>query len=688
MHLRTILNTLFFAAALLPGTSLRAQEAPAKRLANIAGVAVEEYGKGVDERGRVFAPLEYEEAVAFLDDARDLTARIADGRAPQLASLLDEMRDAVARKVAPAALEAIHLRLIEVLGPDAALDYPEQPIDLAHGRAIYAARCASCHGETGGGDGFAAVGMDPPPPAFTDAEELADVTPALMYRIVSVGIQGTAMASFADLSPTDRWAVVTYVNTLRAPAREAQRGLALLTARCTHCAPGNVPEGHTFPWLAERHDQQLLAAIAAGDARLGMESQPPLAEPDARAILAALRMHPTVVPPAVRSPTVIAAAVMRLLDEAMDRARTGDLVAAGDLAFDAYVAFEPLEANVRTRDPGLVGSLERHFADLKGALKAGDLVATGRARARVAIGLPQVVAVAERPATGWGTFLESLLIIVREGFEAILIIGAVIAFLRRTGNAARVREIWYGAGAGLVASAVLAVVLRTVLASAPASREVIEGLTMLVAVVVLFSVSYWLLSKIESARWQRFIREKVGHAVTSRSAWALALVAFLAVFREGAETALFYQALLTRGPQVVPPVLAGIAVGAVVLVAIWVAVHRFGMRLPLRPFFATTGALLYYLAFVFTGKGLRELQEGNLLRITPIEHGPYVEFLGLYPSVETMVGQGTLVALALFALWRALVPPDVAELGVARGVAQGDARPQAPAPVAMEAEAD
>jgi high-affinity iron transporter len=356
----------------------------------------------------------------------------------------------------------------------------------------------------------------------------------------------------------------------------------------------------------------------------------------------------------VRTPAAVAADVMRLLDDALARARGGDASAAGDLAFDAYIAFEPIEANVRTRDPGLVGVLERHFADFKGAVRAGDIAAATTARARIDAGLPQVVALAARPATGWGAFFESLLIIIREGFEAILILGAVIAFLVKTGNQRRVREIWWGAGIGLAASAVLAVVLRTALANAPASREVIEGATMLLAVVVLFSVSYWLVSKVESARWQAFIREKVGTALSSGSTHALALVAFLAVFREGAETALFYQALLARGPQVVTPVLAGFLAGSVALVGVWVGINRFGLRLPLRAFFATTSAMLYALAFIFMGKGLRELQEGNALPITPLDGWPYLDVLGIYPSVETLVGQGVLVALALFALWRAL----------------------------------
>lgn len=660
MSLRTILNSLLALSLAAASSAAGAQDSPAKRLASIAGVAVEEYTKGVDDQGRIFAQLEYEEATTFLADARELTGRISDGRETTLAALLDTMRTAVADKVAPAKLIELHTRLVAVLGPDAALDYPRVAVSLEAGKRIYETRCASCHGATGNGDGFAAAGMVPAPPAFADHQLMADVTPALMYRIVSVGIQGTAMPAYSDLAPEERWAVVTYVNTLRADQAEAQRGLALLASRCTRCDDGATPEGHTLPWLAERHDQQVLAALASGDALLGMEAQPPLSDTDARAILAGLRAQPAIVASSARAPSAVATDVLRILDESIARARAGDLVAAGDLAFDSYVAFEPLESNVRTRDPGLVGIVERHFADFKGAVKANDVTAAATARARIAAALPQVVKFAETPATGWGAFLESLLIIVREGFEAILIIGAVVAFLIKTGNSNRLREIWVGVGAGLVASAGLAYVLHTMLVNAPASREVIEGVTMLIAVGVLFSVSYWLLSKVESKKWQAFIREQVGAAVTSGKTYALALVAFLAVFREGAETALFYQALLARGPQVHSEVFAGMAVGALVLAVIWVAFHKFGVRLPLRGFFATTSALLYYLAFVFMGKGLRELQEGNLLSITALEHGPYVEWMGIYPSVETLAGQGVLIALALFALWRSLMGPPAA----------------------------
>ena len=162
---------------------------------------------------------------------------------------------------------------------------------------------------------------------------------------------------------------------------------------------------------------------------------------------------------------------------------------------------------------------------------------------------------------------------------------------------------------------------------------------MLVAVAVLFSVSYWLISKVEAAKWQRFIKEKVTAALERGGGRALAMVAFLAVYREGAETALFYQALFNEGQGNGLPITVGILVGFAVLAVIFTLFYRFGVRIPLRPFFATTSVLLYYMAFVFAGKGVRELQEGNAVPITVLPGFPHVDTLGLYPTVETLLTQ-------------------------------------------------
>jgi high-affinity iron transporter len=183
---------------------------------------------------------------------------------------------------------------------------------------------------------------------------------------------------------------------------------------------------------------------------------------------------------------------------------------------------------------------------------------------------------------------------------------------------------------------------------------------MVVATVVLFYVSYWLLSKMEVVKWNQFVKGKVHDALTSGSALALAGAAFLAVYREGFETVLFYKALFVSGGTAggALPVLAGMAVGGAILVAVYVAIHRFGVRLPLKPFFGITSAFLYYMAFVFAGKGIAELQEGSLVTTTVLHWAPRVPAFGIYPTVESLAAQGLLIVLALVALtWTFVIEP-------------------------------
>jgi high-affinity iron transporter len=641
MYLRIILNGLLaVAAAGSRGSDGGTQEPPAKRLSSIVGVAVEEYGKAVDDKGRLTSAVELEEATSFLKDAQAVATRLTTPDARVTRLLLDSLLALAGERATPAQLRALHARFTSSLGAAGALDRPSRGIDLAEGKTLFLQHCAACHGPQGNADGAQSAQLKPRPAKLSDDELMHTATPALLYRVVSVGVQGTAMVGWSGtLTPDQRWAVVSYVNTLRARDSDRARGGVVLAATSS-------PEWRQFDWQAERSDADIDGILAARG----------MADADARAATAALRASPVVsAADSAASPADAGRTVVRTLDDALEAARTGDKSRAGDLAFDAYLAFEPLEGPARARDPNLVAAMERHFGDFKGAVKTADLQAAVDARAEIERGLPRVLELTETSASGWGAFFESLLIILREGFEAILVIGAVVAFLLKTENRHRLKDIWWGVGAGLAASAVMAVVLSTVLKAVPASREIIEGGTMLVAVVVLFSVSYWLLSKVEGIRWQRFIKARVNAALSGGGSLALALVAFLAVFREGAETALFYQVLLAR-PGSGVPVFGGLAVGLALLAVIFTLFYRFGVKIPLRPFFATTSALLYYMALVFTGKGIKELQEGNAISTTPVPGVPHLEFLGLYPTVETLAAQAVLVGLLLWALWKTLVP--------------------------------
>lgn len=244
-------------------------------------------------------------------------------------------------------------------------------------------------------------------------------------------------------------------------------------------------------------------------------------------------------------------------------------------------------------------------------------------------------------------FLNSLIIILREGFEAILIISALVAYLVKTGHGDKAKRIYLGAILALLASVITAVVLNTLFVVSGAAREGMEGITMLTATAVLFYVSYWLISKAEVGRWQRFIKGKVEASLSGKSVFALSSAAFLAVYREGAETILFYQALVSgSGEGGTAHITYGFIAGAFILFFIYFAIRYMSIKIPIGPFFGITSTLLYYLAFSFAGKGVLELQEAGWITATPVNFAT-IYFLGIYPSLEGLILQGLLLAAAV-----------------------------------------
>lgn len=247
----------------------------------------------------------------------------------------------------------------------------------------------------------------------------------------------------------------------------------------------------------------------------------------------------------------------------------------------------------------------------------------------------------------YAAFFNSFIIILREGFEAILVISALTAYLAKTGHQEKVRTVYQGAATALIASAFTAILLQTVIKISGAGKEAMEGMTMLFATAVLFYVSYWLISKIEAARWQQYIKSKMDRSISRGNIIALGFAAFLAVYREGAETILFYQALYSSSNDS-SSVTLGLAAGSLPLIALFFLVKYGSVRIPISPFFAVTSALLYYLAFSFAGKGVLELQEAEWVSSTRIEGLPAISLFGIYPTWEGLLLQ-SILAVALIA---------------------------------------
>ena len=280
MNFRAILGCIVAALALTSGTTpLGGQESPVRRLANIVSVAVDEYGKGVDQAGRLTSVAEYQEALDFLADARKVVERLPGDRAAVASALLDSIVAAMNAKQPPSVLVALDKRFSDALGTEATLELPRETPDAANGERLYQQYCASCHGARGLGDGPAGAGLDPRPPAIGDAAAMIDASPGMMFRKISVGVSGTAMQPFASvITPEQRWNIVVYLASLRTRPERIAEGEGLYTQWCLDChgptgaGDGAVartlsklpPEIGSFGWQAAHSDSQIIAPVRRG----------------------------------------------------------------------------------------------------------------------------------------------------------------------------------------------------------------------------------------------------------------------------------------------------------------------------------------------------------------------------------------------------------------------------------------
>ena len=321
-----------------------------------------------------------------------------------------------------------------------------------------------------------------------------------------------------------------------------------------------------------------------------------------------------------------------------------------------------------------VSSVELQFTTLRKAVKKDLGTETVRAEAEKLSDMLHEDAVILSPESGSqstgstaeksagskaATFAGSFGIILREGLEAILVVGAIIAYLLKAGKKKEVIPVYIGAGFAVVCSFIMAGVLSWLKAINPEthmSQEIIEGFAALIAVVVLFYVSNWMVSKAESEAWEGYIKGKVAESAEKGNMFALAFTAWLAVFREGAEVILFYQPMLSEGnPEMV---WAGFAAGCAALVAVFAVIRLLSVKLPLKPFFLATSILMAFMTVCFMGSGIKELMEGGVFDdmsfmlsspswLSWIPYNDVLDVFGVYPLIGTVVPQLILLVITV-----------------------------------------
>jgi high-affinity iron transporter len=248
------------------------------------------------------------------------------------------------------------------------------------------------------------------------------------------------------------------------------------------------------------------------------------------------------------------------------------------------------------------------------------------------------------------TYWDAAMILIREGLEGLLVVIALMSFVKKSGEGKGKGWIWTGVLSGLGVSVILAIIVKFVISSGAFGNNnaLIAGWTGVFAAVMLLYMSYWLHSQSNIADWNRYIREKSQTALTKGKLVSLGILAFLAVFREGTETVLFYIGMASQIK--LQSLLVGFLIGAALLGILAYLMVFVGLKLPLRPFFMVSSIIVFYLCIKFTGLGIHSLQLAGLIQTTNSQSIPNVEFFALYPSWESTIPQIILVLAAIFIL--------------------------------------
>jgi high-affinity iron transporter len=353
------------------------------------------------------------------------------------------------------------------------------------------------------------------------------------------------------------------------------------------------------------------------------------------------------------------------LDKAIDEYKSGDRAKAKELVNEAY--FGPFESQKMEQAIRInisakrAAEIEFQFNTIKKEINSGSDIKNIRQEADNLMKLLKTdanVLLKAEQGTG-GLWFYSFLIIVREGLEAILIISAIAAFMIKSGNSKKVKEVYQSTFVAILASFVTAYLFQSLIHVSGRGQEVMEGSILIIATAFLFSMGYWMFRNADPKRWKNYIEGKIKDSLSNGKRMVLWLAVFLAVYREGAETVLFYQALLADSSGETAPVWLGFITGFILLIILFYVIRLTSTRLPLKPFFIVSGVLMYVLAFIFAGEGMKELQAGGLFSNSAIAGVPVIGTLGIYPTIEGIAVQALIILMMIIALFLRKKPTKI-----------------------------
>jgi high-affinity iron transporter len=520
-----------------------------------------------------------------------------------------------------------------LLAMSPALQLPDQLLPQSQVQTLFDNNCSACHGPAGEGNGPLAKSLSPQPTDFTEKERALNRSLLGLYDAISAGLDDTAMRAFTELNDRQRWSLALYAGSL-AFSDSAQH--------TDKTNKAGQPKIALQSWIND-NPMQLLAVF--DDVNLTQIEQW-RGQPD-------LFFSQSDSPLATTKTNLIAAVAAY---------RDGNLSQAQTLAVSAYLdGFELIENNLDARDSGLRKAVESQLLNFRNVLSvaANDEQVSNQLQQ-----ILQQLELVNTTLTGEvlsnnAMFSTSLIILLREGLEALLIVLALITVLIKTQRQDAIRYVHFGWLSALAAGGLTWWAAENLINISGASREIMEGGAALLAAAILFYVGYWMHSKTNASQWQQYIQNNVERHLSTGTLWGLTGLAFISVYREVFETILFYQSLLTQavgdGSQV-SYVWYGLITAVAMLTLITWLMLKYSLKLPIGRFFALSAYFMLILAFVLTGKGVSALQEAAVIGIAPFPMDVSISWLGISATWQGVLTQGVILILFVLLLSRKDAP--------------------------------
>ncbi|MBU0941536.1 MAG: FTR1 family protein [Bacteroidetes bacterium] len=520
--------------------------------------------------------------------------------------------------------ERVKKKIINATGYEVApLNWPDQ----ANGKNLYIQSCVQCHGQNGSGNGTLAVGLIPAPANFLNDSLMSGLSPFAAYNTIKLGVDGTAMSAFTALTDKEAWDLAFYIKSLRFRDQDTD-AVSQQELFDKEYAKISLKEVTTLS------DNELLQTLGANE--------------EANKKLLALR---TLSPSVQLSQSSLTIASDYLL-QSLASYKNGHTDEARQNALAAYLeGIEPVEIRLKANDPDFASQLEQKMMAVRKAIERGvnkTEVENKIINALASIDHAQKLMTDEK-LNYWLSFFLAASIMLREGLEAFLIIALILALIRGTPRAKKVLPYIHGGWITAILMGVAGWFLSDwIINISGQNREIIEGIISLIAVIVLAFVGFWLHNHSHSKKWKEFIENKVGSQLKGEKKIGLAFFSFMIVFREAFESILFLQAIgLETQSDDQSSIGFGVLAAFALIGLLAFLFLKYSKKIPVRQLFRYSSWVITLLAIILIGKGVHAIQEAGWISVTGTWFSIKIDWLGFYPTLETLISQLILLVFLL-----------------------------------------